>query len=49
MPEEEFNDIHVLLERIMILNNIDRAEKDIAEGRVYTTEEAKQRLSKWLK
>ncbi len=48
MPEEKFNDIDVLLERIVILNKIEKAEKDIAEGKVYTTQEAKQRLSKWL-
>ncbi len=48
MPEEEFDDIDVLLERIMILDKIERAEKDISEGKVYTTDEAKQHLSKWL-
>jgi hypothetical protein len=48
MPEEEFTDIDVLLERIVLLEKIERAEKDIAEGNVYTTEEAKQQLSKWL-
>jgi hypothetical protein len=37
-----------LLERIVLLEKIERAEKDIAEGNVYTTEEAKQQLSKWL-
>jgi hypothetical protein len=49
MPEEEFTDIDVLLERIMMLEKIERAEKNIADGKVYTTEEAQQRLSKWLK
>ncbi len=48
MPEEEFIDIDILLEQIIILNKIEKAEKDISEGKVYTTEEAKQRLSKWL-
>jgi len=48
MPEEEFTDIDVLLERIMMLEKIEKAEKNIAEGKVYTTEEAKQHLSKWL-
>lgn len=49
MPEEEFNDIDILLERIMILSKIEKAEKDISEGKVYTTTEAKQQLSKWLR
>ena len=48
MPEEEFEDIDVLLERIMILEKIEKAEKNIAAGEVYTTEEARQKLSKWL-
>jgi len=48
MPEEEFEDIDVLLERIMVLEKIERAEKNIAAGEVYTTEEAKHKLPKWL-
>jgi prevent-host-death family protein len=34
--------------RMAILEGIARGEKDIAEGRVYTHEEAKKKLSKWL-
>jgi hypothetical protein len=48
MSEEDFKDIDVLLERIMILDKIEKAEKNISEGKIYTTEEAKQHLSKWL-
>ncbi len=48
MPEEEFANIDVLLERIMVLDKIEKAEKDISEDKVYTTEDAKQQLSKWL-
>ncbi len=48
MPEEEFNDIDVLLERIIILDKIEKAEKNIIDGKVCTTKEAKQHLSKWL-
>ena len=36
MPEEEFDDIDVLLERIMILDKIEKAEKDISEGKVWS-------------
>ena len=48
MTEEEFEDIDVLLERIMILEKIEKAEKNISAGEIYTTEEAKEKLSKWL-
>lgn len=48
MPEEEFDDIDVLLERIVVLDKIEKAEKNVSEGKVYTTDEAKQQLSKWL-
>jgi predicted transcriptional regulator len=49
MPEEKFDDIDVLLERIVFLDKIERGEKDIEEGKVFSTEEAKQKLEKWLK
>lgn len=48
MPEEEFTDVDVLLERIVLLNKIEAGEKNITEGKTYTTEEAKEKLSKWL-
>lgn len=48
MPEEEFTDIDVLFERIVLLEKIDKAERNIVEGKVYTVDEAKQYLSKWL-
>ena len=49
MPEDEFEDIDVLFERIVILEKIEKAEKDIREGRVFSTDEAKEKLIKWLK
>ncbi|MCY7420586.1 MAG: hypothetical protein LH478_02460 [Chitinophagaceae bacterium] len=48
MPEERFEDIDVLLERIVLLEKIENGEEDIVEGRVFSNEEAKQNLSKWL-
>ena len=48
MPEDESVDVDVLLERIMLLNKIEAGEKNISEGKTYTTEEAKEKLSKWL-
>ncbi len=44
MPEEEFVNIDVLLERIVMLEKIEKAEKNIVEGKTYTTEEAKQQI-----
>ncbi len=49
MPENEFEDIDVVLERIVILEKIEKAEKDISDGKLYSTEEAMQKLNKWLK
>jgi hypothetical protein len=48
MPEKEFTDIDVLLERILVLDKIEKAEKNISENKVYIVDEAKQKLSKWL-
>ena len=48
MPKKEFTDIDVLPERITLLNKIEAGEKNITEGKTYTTEEAKEKLSKWL-
>jgi hypothetical protein len=49
MPEDEFDDIDVLLERIVLLQKIEKAEKEIADGRIFSTQEAKEKLGKWLK
>ena len=41
-----------LMEEVMrteMLAKIERAEKDIAAGRVFPQEQAKERLKKWLK
>lgn len=46
MPEDEFNDIDVLIERILLLKKIERAENDITEGRVYTTDELRLKFAK---
>ncbi len=49
MPEDEFEDIDVLLERMMMLEKIEKAEKNIRENKTYTTEEAKQYLASWFR
>lgn len=49
MPEDEFEDIDIVLERIVILEKTEKAEKDILNGKIYSTEKARQKLNKWLK
>lgn len=49
MPEDEFRDIDVLLERIVLLEKVENGENDILEGKIYSTKEAVQKLEKWLK
>ncbi len=41
--------IEDIIEELIILDKIEQGLKDVEEGRVYTTEEAKNRLDKWLK
>jgi predicted transcriptional regulator len=41
-------DVDAFLERIYLLQDIDVAEKQIAEGNVFTHEEAIQQLKPWL-
>jgi hypothetical protein len=47
MPEE-FS-VDELIERVMILHKIEEGQRQVQAGQVYTEEEAKKRLEKWLK
>ena len=47
MPEE-FG-IDEFMERLVILQKIEQGRKDVQEGKIFTTLQAKQRLAKWLK
>ncbi len=38
-----------LIEQLIVLEKIEKGRADGREGKVLTDEEAKQRLSKWLK
>jgi predicted transcriptional regulator len=49
MPEEKFDDIDVLLERIVFLDKIERGEKDIEEGNVISHEEVGNIIQSWFK
>ena len=41
--------IEDVIEELIVIDKIEQGLKDVEEGNVYTTEEVKQRLSKWLK
>ena len=45
---EEFT-VDQIIEQLVILNKIEEGLKDIEEGRVYSTDQVKQELEKWLK
>jgi hypothetical protein len=49
MPEDNFEDIDILLERIVLLEKIEESETAIREGRVYTQQAAMKKMKKWLK
>ncbi len=38
-----------LIEHLIVLDKIEKGRADAKEGKVLTNEEARQRLSKWLK
>ena len=41
--------IDQVIDKVILLDKIEQGLKDVEEGHVFTTEEAKSRLSKWLK
>ena len=45
----DVNDYEFMQQRMAILEGIARGETAIREGRTYTKEQAKKKLSKWLK
>lgn len=46
MPEDRFEDIDILLERLVILDKVEKGMKDIDEGKVISHEELKNKLDK---
>ncbi|MBK8952740.1 MAG: hypothetical protein IPM85_11095 [Chitinophagaceae bacterium] len=49
MPEERFEDIDILLERLILLDKIEQGEEDIKAGRVYSNEQMKEIMKSWFK
>ena len=45
---EEFT-VDQIVEQLVILHKIEDGLKDIEEGRVYSTDQVKQELKRWLK
>jgi predicted transcriptional regulator len=41
--------IDQVIDRMIMLDKIEQGLKDIDDGNVFTTEEAKDKLNKWLK
>jgi hypothetical protein len=46
---DDLADDDEIVYRMYVLQKIERGEKDIAEGKTFTSLEAKKRLAKWLK
>ena len=38
-----------VIEELIVLDKIEQGIKDVDKGKVYTTEQVKQELNKWLK
>ena len=49
MPEDKFEDIDILLERIVNLEKIERGLKDIEDGNVFSHEEVGEIIKTWFK
>jgi predicted transcriptional regulator len=47
MPDE-FS-VDELIERLMVLHKIEEGQRQVQQGKIYTEEEAKKKLEKWLK
>lgn len=49
MPEDSFEDMDTLLDRIILLDKIENGIKDIKEGNVISNEEMKSVIDSWFK
>ncbi len=48
MPEDKFEDIDVLLERIIILEKIENGVNDVKEGKHISSHEMKNVIDSWF-
>ena len=49
MPEDRFDDIDILLERLVILDKVEQGLIDIEEGKTVSHEEMKSKIDSWFK
>ncbi|MEO8819974.1 MAG: hypothetical protein ABI374_03965 [Ginsengibacter sp.] len=49
MPEEKFENIDILLERIILLEKIETGLKDVESGNTHSNEEMNQIIESWFK
>ena len=49
MPEEKFEDIDILLERIVLLEKIEEGLADVENGNTHSNEEINQMIESWFK
>jgi hypothetical protein len=49
MPEDKFEDIDVLLERIVLLEKVERGLKDVEDDNIISNEEMKNVIDSWFK
>jgi len=49
MPEEKFDDIDVLLERIVLLEKIEKGLADVENGNTHSNEEINEMIESWFK
>jgi len=49
MPEDRFDDINILLERIVELEKIERGLDDLEKGNVHTHDEVGEIVKTWFK
>lgn len=49
MPEEKFDNIDVLLERIVLLEKIEKGLEDVETKNTHTNEEMNQLIESWFK
>ena len=49
MPEDKFDDIDILLDRIILLEKIENGLNDIKEGNVISEEEMETVIESWFK
>ncbi len=49
MPEDSFEDIDILLERIVLIEKMERGLKDAEDGNIISNEEMKNVIDSWFK